>query len=255
MRADTIGDVTPSADLIDALRQAGRIAVLTGAGVSAESGVPTFRDALTGLWSDFKPEDLATPAAFRRNPKLVWDWYASRRRTAQAVQPNPGHHALAELERRVSGFTLITQNVDGLHHRAGSRNVIELHGNITRVKCFSEGTPVADWNEEEAPPRCQACGDYLRPDVVWFTEALPDGAFESAEREARTCDIFLSIGTSSVVYPAALLPEMALRARAVVVEINPDETPLTRSATFSLRGTSAMVLPALLRSCGWADRS
>ena len=241
----------PSA-LIDAMRNARRVAALTGAGVSAESGVPTFRDAQTGLWANFKLEELATPEAFRRNPKLVWDWYAWRRAKVGSVQPNPGHHALVELERRVPEFTLATQNVDGLHQRAGSRNVIELHGNITRVKCFREGILVSEWNEQgEVPPRCSRCGDYLRPDVVWFNESLPEGAFETAEMKARECDVFLSIGTSSVVYPAAMLPEIALQSRATVIEINPDETPLTNLATFSLRGASGAVLPALLRECGW----
>ena len=243
--------MTVPAELVGALRDARSVAVLTGAGVSAESGVPTFRDALTGLWSNFKPEELATPEAFRRNPRLVGEWYASRRQKARSVEPNAGHYALAEVERRVRDFTLVTQNVDGLHQRAGSRNVIELHGNITRVKCFTEGTLVSSWQEDEAPPKCPACGDDLRPDVVWFNEALPEGAFEAAERHVRQCDVFFSIGTSSVVYPAALLPEIAFRSRAVVVEINPDDTPLTPLATFSLRGNSGVVLPELLKACGW----
>jgi NAD-dependent deacetylase len=222
---------------------------LTGAGVSAESGVPTFRDAQTGLWANFKPEELATPEAFRRNPKLVWEWYAWRREKVHSVGPNAGHQALAELERLVPEFTLVTQNVDGLHQRAGSNNVIELHGNITRVKCFREGTPVAEWrNDGEMPPRCARCGDYLRPDVVWFNESLPEGAFEMGEMKSRECDVFLSIGTSSVVYPAAMLPEIALNSRAAVIEINPDETPLTKLAMFSLRGPSGVILPELLRA-------
>jgi NAD-dependent deacetylase len=167
------------------------------------------------------------------------------------VEPNAGHYALAGMEQRFREFTLITQNVDGLHQRAGSRNVIELHGNITRVKCFREGTLVSDWPAEPTPPRCPRCGDYLRPDVVWFNEALPEGAFEKAEKAARECDIFFSIGTSSVVYPAAMLPEIAMQTRALVVEINPDETPLTREAAFSLRGKSGVILPELMRACGW----
>jgi len=239
-------------ELVSALRGARRAVVLTGAGVSAESGVPTFRDAQTGLWANFKPEELATPEAFRRNPKLVWEWYASRREKVHSVQPNPGHHALVELERRIPEFTLITQNVDGLHQRAGSRNVIELHGNITRVKCFREGTLISEWHDDgTVPARCPRCGDYLRPDVVWFNESLPEGAFEAAEAAARECDVFFSIGTSSVVYPAALLAEMALNSRAAVIEINPDETPLTDLATHSLRGPSGIILPELLRACGW----
>jgi NAD-dependent deacetylase len=237
--------------LIDALRSARAAVALTGAGVSAESGVPTFRDAQSGLWSEFKPEELATPEAFLRNPKLVWDWYAWRREKVKAVQPNAGHYVLAELERRIPDFTLVTQNVDGLHQRAGNRNVIELHGNITRVKCFDEGTVTADWRDTgESPPRCPKCGSYLRPDVVWFNESLPEDAFQTAEAKTRGCDIFLSIGTSSVVYPAAMLPEIALGSHATVVEINPEETPFTTLATFSLRGKSGEILPELLRACG-----
>jgi NAD-dependent deacetylase len=240
-------------ELMRVLRRARRTVVMTGAGVSAESGVPTFRDAQTGLWADFKPEDLATPEAFRRNPKLVWEWYAWRRERIHSVEPNPGHYALAELERNTPEFTLVTQNVDGLHQRAGSKNVIELHGNITRVKCFREGTLVNEWREDRSvPPRCPRCGDYLRPDVVWFNESLPAGAFETAEMKLRECDVFLSIGTSSVVYPAAMLPEIALNSRATIIEINPDETPLTNLATFSLRGPSGVILPELLRACGWS---
>ena len=179
----------------------GKVVVLTGAGVSAESGVPTFRDAQTGLWANFKPEELATPQAFLRNPKLVWDWYAARRAKLKSVQPNAGHFALAELERHVPDFMIVTQNVDGLHQRAGSRNVIELHGNITRVRCFDEGTVIADWKDPgESPPRCPECHAYLRPDVVWFNEPLPESSFEAAEAKARACDVFLSIGTSSIVY-------------------------------------------------------
>ena len=235
-------------EMLNVLRRARRIVALTGAGVSAESGVPTFRDAQTGLWANFKPEELATPEAFRKNPKLVWDWYAWRREKVRSVEPNPGHFALAELEQKVPEFTLVTQNVDGLHQRAGSRNVIELHGNITRVKCFREETPVNEWRDDEVPPRCPGCGDYLRPDVVWFNEALPAGAFETAEMKSRECDVFLSIGTSSVVYPAALLPDVALNSRAAVIDINPDETPLTNLTTFSLRGLSGVILPELLHA-------
>src|SRR5262245_37061047 len=162
--------VTLAPGLVDALRNARRVAVLTGAGVSAESGVPTFRDAQTGLWAKYDPRELATPDAFARNPKLVWDWYAARRAMLAKVKPNPAHFAIAELERRVPQFLLATQNVDGLHQRAGSVAMVELHGNIARVKCSREGTLVAQWSEAQAdePPRCPACGAYLRPDVVWF---------------------------------------------------------------------------------------
>jgi NAD-dependent deacetylase len=235
--------------LIDALRCARGIAVLTGAGTSAESGVPTFRDAQTGLWANFKPEELATPEAFRRNPKLVWEWYALRRARVLEVAPNPGHHALVELERRVPEFLLATQNVDGLHQRAGSRRLVELHGNITRTKCFDEDVVVDEWVETgEVPPRCPRCGGWLRPDVVWFNEALPVAAFEAALAASQRCDVFFSIGTSALVHPAASLPMEALEAGATVVEVNPQETPLTRRVAHFLQGPSGLVLPALMRA-------
>jgi len=239
-------------DLLAAVRGAQRVVALTGAGVSAESGVPTFRDAQTGMWENFKPEDLATAGAFRENPRLVWEWYAWRREKVRSVQPNAGHKALAAMARRYPEFTLITQNVDGLHQRAGSKGVIELHGNITRTKCFDENVVIPEWTETgEVPPRCPQCRGHLRPDVVWFGESLPEAGLNEAMRASGACDVFLSIGTSSVVHPAAMLPEIALRSGATVVEINPDETPLTANATFSLRGPSGIVLPELLRAVGF----
>src|SRR6266404_933307 len=235
-------------NLIQALRDVHHVAVLTGSGISAESGVPTFREAQTGLWSRFKPEDLATPEAFKRNPKLVWEWYAWRGELVSGAQPNAGHVALVEWQRRVPQFTLITQNVDGLHQRAGSGNVIELHGNIGRTKCFEENRIVEKWPETgEAPPRCPRCGGHLRPDVVWFGETLPVEALERAVAAARSCDLFLSIGTSTVVHPAASLPFEALEQGATVVEINPDSTPLTAHAHHVLKGPAGRVLPELVR--------
>jgi NAD-dependent deacetylase len=235
--------------LVDRLKQARRFVVLTGAGVSAESGVPTFRDAQTGHWARFRPEDLATPDAFRRDPRLVWEWYAMRRAKLADVQPNPAHLALAEMERRVAEFLLVTQNVDGLHQRAGSRGICELHGNITRTKCFDENRLVEKWSETgEVPPRCPRCGGYLRPDVVWFTESLPVVAFERSLAASQACDVFLSVGTSTVVYPAASLPYEALQRKALVVEINPQPTPLTEHATFALPGAAGAVLPALVNA-------
>lgn len=245
-------------DLINAVRAARRIAVLTGAGISAESGVPTFREAQTGLWAQYDPLELATPEAFRRNPKLVWEWYAWRRGLVSQAQPNSGHVALVALESRLSlaqppagdasRFTLITQNVDGLHQRAGSRNVVELHGNINRTKCFDEEVVIESWEETgDTPPRCPRCGGLLRPDVVWFGETLPRLALAGAVEAASTCDVFFSTGTSALVQPAASLPYTALERGAVVVEINPDVTPLTDDATFVLRGPAGVALPALLR--------
>jgi len=237
--------------LISLLRSASRVAVLTGAGVSAESGVPTFREAQTGLWAQYSPNDLATPEAFQRDPRLVWEWYAQRRERVAQVQPNPGHRALADLETRLAQrsaqFTLITQNVDSLHQRAGSRNVIELHGNIARVKCSREDRVVASWLPSlQVPPPCPHCGAPLRPDVVWFGEDLPREAILTAQRAARQSDIFFSVGTSGVFEPAASLPFIALQHRATVVEINPESTPLTPQATYVLAGPSGAVLPELV---------
>ncbi len=242
----------PSA-LARALASAKRVAVLTGAGVSAESGVPTFRDAQTGLWARFDPRELATPAAFERNPKLVWDWYASRRERASRVAPNPGHHALFEIERRAPDFLLITQNVDGLHQRAGSRRIVELHGNIGRVKCSREGTRVERWDASSGEvPHCPSCGALLRPDVVWFEEMLPQEALAAAEEAARRCDLMLVAGTSAEVYPAAALPALARAAGALVVEINPDSTPLTHRVDYALRAPSGIALPALV-AASWTS--
>ncbi len=238
-------DVVIPQELIERLAAARRVAVLTGAGISAESGIPTFRDALTGLWAHYDPQELATPEGFARNPKLVWEWYAERRARIAGVQPNPGHIALAALERRFEQFTLVTQNIDSLHQRAGSREVVELHGNIARVKCSREETIVREFPDNESPPRCP-CGAWLRPDVVWFGEMLPADALARAEAAAEHCEVFLSIGTSAQVYPAAELPLRALSAGATVVEINPERTALTRHAHFALPGAAGVVLPQLL---------
>ena len=237
-----------STDLINSLRSAQHVVVLTGAGVSAESGIPTFRDAQTGLWAQYRPEELATPEAFERNPKLVWDWYAWRRELVEQSRPNAGHYALAQLQQHVSRFTLITQNVDGFHQLAGSTNVNELHGNLARVKCAREDEIVDRWEDTgETPPRCPRCGAYLRPDVVWFGEILPRGALEAAAQAALECDVFFSIGTSGLVEPAASLARMALQRGAKVVEVNATITPLTISATFMLRGASGEILPELIK--------
>ncbi len=239
--------------LIETLRAARHITVLTGAGVSAESGVPTFRDAQTGLWAKYRPEDLATPEAFRRDPKLVWEWYVWRRELVDRANPNPGHYALAEMAKRAPKFSLITQNVDGLHQRAGSENVIELHGNLHRTKCLREEIVIDEWDAAgEVPPRCPRCGDPLRPDVVWFGERLPLDAIEAATRASRTCDVFFSIGTSGLVEPAASLARAAMQYGAKVIEINPTPTPLTPFVSFALQWPSGLVLPDLVRAA-WPD--
>jgi NAD-dependent protein deacetylase/lipoamidase len=236
-------------DLIQTLRDAGRVVALTGSGISAESGVPTFREAQTGgLWARYDPQQLATPEAFASDPRLVWEWYEWRRNLVTDAEPNPGHRALAELERQIPDFTLVTQNVDGLHARAGSRNVVELHGNILRSKCSLEGEVAEpEEHDDSIPPHCPRCGAFLRPDVVWFGEMLPVQALETASEAARRCDLFLSIGTSSLVHPAASLPYEALESAATLVEINPSQTPLTQHANFVLQGRAGEVLPNLLR--------
>jgi NAD-dependent deacetylase len=248
--------VTIPPELIRRLTTAKRIAVLTGAGVSAESGVPTFRDAQTGLWAKYTPEELATPRAFRRNPRLVWEWYAWRRKLVAGAKPNPAHLALAQMEKLFPQFDLITQNVDGLHQRAGSTRVIELHGNISRTKCFDEGVIVTSWEDAgDVPPKCPNCGGLLRPDVVWFEEPLPETEMERAATASTTCDVFFSIGTSTIVYPAAALPFEALRAGATVVEINPQPTPLTMLAQFNLPEAAGVALPVLMKALNASRKS
>jgi NAD-dependent deacetylase len=240
--------MTIPSELFQRLHTAGKITVLTGAGVSAESGVPTFRDAQTGFWANYNPEDLATPRAFRRNPRLVWEWYEWRRKLVGEAKPNPAHLALAEMAKRFLQFHLITQNVDGLHQRAGSLNVIELHGNITRTKCFDEGTIISEWPKtDDVPPKCPNCGGLLRPDVVWFEEPMPEAEWEQAVLASTTCEVFLSVGTSTLVQPAASLPFEALRRGATVVEINPQPTPFTAKADFVLTGAAGAILPELLK--------
>ena len=238
-----------SEDLIRFLRTAERFAVLTGAGVSQESGLRTFRDAQTGLWSHYKPTDLASPEAYERDPKLVWDWYAWRREAIKGVRPNPGHYALVDMAQHVPDFSLITQNVDNLHRMAGSSQLIELHGNIQLVKCSSCGQQAEAWDEaSEDVPRCESCGGLLRPDVVWFGESLPRAALESAVEAARSCHVFFSIGTSGLVQPAASLAYAARNRGAVVVEVNADPSLLTEKVDFALHGKSGEILPALVQA-------
>ncbi|MCB0102339.1 MAG: NAD-dependent deacylase [Anaerolineales bacterium] len=241
------------ADFIRFLKAASRIAVLTGAGVSQESGLRTFRDAQTGLWAQYKPEDLASPEAFARDPKLVWDWYAWRREAMKGVRPNPGHYALVELEKKIPQFTLITQNVDGLHRFAGSQNVLELHGNIQKVRCADCGTFTEEWGDDsETVPTCEKCGGLLRPDVVWFGEALPRAELEAAVNASRACQVYFSIGTSGLVQPAASLAHAARNNGSVVVEINAEPTPLTPKVDFAFHGKSGEILPDLLKAV-WGD--
>jgi NAD-dependent deacetylase len=242
--------------LAEALNKSSHTAVLTGAGVSAESGVPTFRDTQTGLWANYRPEDLATPEAFARDPKMVWQWYEWRRQLLASVQPNPGHIALAQLQNIVPEFTLITQNVDGLHQQAGSRDVIEFHGNVTRTIC-SDPSCGGQWqsDDERHPPVCSVCGSYFRPDVVWFGESIPDSAMAASLTALATCDLFISIGTSSVVYPAAGMAQQAAANGATIAEINPTATPLSSDADIVIAGSSGLVLPALIKSFNYLNVS
>ena len=225
------------------MRNANRVSVLTGAGISAESGIATFRGK-DGIWKKFKPEELASVDAFLNNPEMVWEWYNYRRKIIEQVQPNAGHFVLAEMEKHFTYFSICTQNVDGLHQKAGSQNVFELHGNITKNKCQKCNRPMEQISFDIELPRCQ-CGGLIRPDVVWFGEFLPEDVWESCQFNATTSDVFLTIGTSSVVYPAADLPIQAQRYGAMVIEINPEPTPFSNSADFSLRGNAGEVLPKL----------
>jgi NAD-dependent deacetylase len=220
------------------------VTVLTGAGISAESGVPTFRGH-GGLWRNFRPEQLATPEAFRSDRALVWEWYDWRRGLVGSCTPNAAHSTLAEMEAELPGFSLITQNVDGLHQAAGSRNVLELHGNIWRIRCLRCDRVVEDYRVPlpEIPPHCSKCGRPLRPDVVWFGESLPQDVLETAWAAAARCRLMLLIGTSAVVHPAASLPLVALRNGARLIEVNPAETPLSPHAHEVLRGPAAEMLP------------
>ena len=237
---------------VDVLRTAAHVVVLTGAGASAESGVPTFRDALTGLWAKYDPAALATPEAFDRDPALVSRWFDGRRLTALACQPNAGHVALVELARRVPRLTLVTQNVDRLHQRAGSSDVIELHGTLLAWRCTRCGREVDETGPAftEHPPRCDACTGRRRPGVVWLGEALPAAALSAATAAAAACDVFLSVGTSSVVYPAAGLVDVARQAGATLVEVNPTATAMSGQMDVVLRGTAAAVLPAVVGDWG-----
>lgn len=229
------------------LRASERIAVLTGAGVSAESGVPTFRGA-EGLWKEYRAENLATPEAFHRDPQLVWEWYDWRRGLIAKKLPNSGHEALVALEKAKPGFSLITQNVDGLHRLAGSRNVYEIHGSIWRVLCLDCGRKSENRiHPLPIPPHCPECRGLLRPDVIWFGESLDADVLEASFRAAAEAEVMLVIGTSALVQPAASLAWQAKRSGAFLIEINIEDTPFSREANMLLSGPSGQVLPRLVQ--------
>ncbi len=235
--------------LVQKLRNALHVVVFTGAGISAESGVPTFRDAQSSLWSQFDPMKMASPEGFLENSKQVLDWYAWRRNLIAQAQPNAAHLAIARMQKLAPLLTLITQNVDGLHQRAGNCDVIELHGNIFRMKCSACDQVVENGEQGYSETaRCLQCGGLLRPDVVWFGESLAAGSYGLAKEAVRSCDVFLSVGTSSKVYPAAVLPFEAAERGKTVIQVNPEATTLNTVAHYNLMGKAGEMLPALVKA-------
>jgi len=230
----------------DLLARSDHIVAFTGSGISSESGIPTFRGK-DGLWKKFRAQDLATPIAFSTNPKQVWEWYDWRRQLISEKNLNPGHKTLAEWDNFFASLYVITQNIDGLHQKAGSKKIIELHGNIWKLRCTQKGTIIEDHTTplKEIPPKCKICGALLRPHVVWFGEALDMALLNQALKLSSHADLMLVIGTSSLVYPAASIPMTAKESGAKIIEINPESTPLTPHADISIRGKSGDVLPQI----------
>jgi len=236
-------DIERAVELLTPVR---KLVVTTGAGMSKESGIPTFRDAPSALWANYNPEDLATPEGFRRDPALVWNWYVERRKMIGEAAPHPGHFAVAELEPMFGEFLVVTQNIDDLHRKAGSKNIVEVHGNIFRYKCFDNDHPVEKLPAtKEVPPRCH-CGSMIRPDVVWFGEMLAQEDLDRAFAALSACEAVLVVGTSGIVYPAAGFPHAAKNLGATVVEVNPEETPITAVADVFVKAQAGEALPLLV---------
>jgi NAD-dependent deacetylase len=242
--------------LAEQLKNAQHLTILTGAGISAESDIPTFRDALTGLWENYSAEKLASEKGFHQDPALVWGWYEWRRHKVLQAKPHAGHEMIAKLATQLPKVTLITQNVDDLHERAGSQNVLHLHGSIHTARCIECGHPykhpetseIVEFPESRIePPECEKCSDWVRPNVVWFGEALPVQALREAEQAAEECDLMLIVGTSGLVYPAANLPMVAIRRKITTIQVNPTETDLDTKVTFDLKGKAGVVLPELYK--------
>ena len=241
--------------LLERLRSARHVTILTGAGVSAESGIPTFRDKLVGLWERYDPAELATPDAFERDSGLVWGWYEWRRARVLAAQPNAGHRAIAMMSELLPRLTLVTQNVDDLHERAGSQEVLHLHGELAHPYCercrcpfvLPEGMPdIPDGGARMAPPRCASCGGRIRPGVVWFGEGLPQHVWQAAAAAARVCEVFLAVGTSGIVQPAASLVHLARSVGAITIQVNIHATDIDDDVSLSLKGPAGHILPALV---------
>lgn len=228
------------------IKKAKKIVVLTGAGISAESGIPTFRDAQVGLWEKYDPAELASPDGFRANPKLVWDWYEFRRDIVRKNTPNPAHYALVEMEKH-SQVVIVTQNVDGYHTLAGSKTVLELHGRILENRCFKEGNLLTEQelSYTSIPPKCP-CGAYARPGVVWFGEALPSSTLSDAVNQARSCEVCLVVGTAGVVQPAASIPMYAQQAGAFLIEVNNQRSAISSAMNIFLEGKAGDILPKLI---------
>lgn len=233
--------------LINALKKCRRLMIFTGAGVSAESGIRTFRDEMDGLWKEYSVEDVVSIEGYRRNPELVWRWHEWFKEVAHKAKPNPAHRAIAAVSELVPQLDVVTQNIDGLHQRAGSKNVILLHGDINRIKCSRCNYETDEWEKSEKQLKCPKCGAGLRHDIVWFGEQLPEDALTYAMHAATTDDVVIAIGTSSVVYPAAQIPFLAKQSGARVVVVNPDDTPLTQIADDFIKATAGVALPELFK--------